>query len=372
MRRNLNHPDNYNEDSSLKNNSNKNSNQHNENEEESIIENYSDEIKKKSLQEIIEEKSDPRLKEIIYNNCAKKIINLFNSKLGHKNFNFNSNTPSKLNKITKKKKDRNFTFMSEGSSSNVIKDGFGIQKWSDGSKFLGYFKNSKSNGLGGFVDDEKNYLLGNFIDDKIEGFGIYLNNNGTNYYGEWSQDFQDGIGIEHWKDNSYYSGEFSEGKKNGIGYYKWSDGSEYKGEWENNNLKGYGIFTFSNKNKIYYGEWDNTMMNGFGELVWKKEGRKYVGYFLNDKRHGFGFFLWKNPLKIFIGFWFKGKQNGVAKYMDLKKTKFGIWKNGKIVKWFKNKEEAYQYIEPEYNNYLVYYEKSFNEIAHMLANDDNW
>ena len=40
MRRNLNHPDNYNEDSSLKNNSNKNSNKENENEEESIIENY--------------------------------------------------------------------------------------------------------------------------------------------------------------------------------------------------------------------------------------------------------------------------------------------------------------------------------------------
>ena len=114
------------------------------------------------------------------------------------------------------------------------------------------------------------------------------------------------------------------------------------------------------------------MMNGYGELVWKNERRKYVGYFLNDKRHGFGFFLWKNPLKIFIGFWSKGKQNGVAKYMASKKTKFGIWKNGKIIKWFKNKEEAYQYIEPEYNNYLVYYEKSFNEISHMFENDENW
>ena len=113
-------------------------------------------------------------------------------------------------------------------------------------------------------------------------------------------------------------------------------------------------------------------MNGFGELVWKKEGRKYVGFFLDDKRHGFGLFLWKNPFKIFIGFWLKGKQNGVAKYMEKKKSKFGIWKNGKLIKWFKNKDDAFQYIEPEYNNYLLYFEKSFGEIKDMFINDENW
>ena len=329
-------------------------------------------VPKKSLQEIIDENDNPRLKEIIYNNAAKKIEKLFNSKFGQKNLNLNENSSSKLNKIANKKKDKNFTFFSEDSISNIIKDGFGIQRWFDGSKFVGYFKDSKSNGLGRFIDDENNYLYGNFLDDQIEGFGIYSNNNGTSYIGEWSQDLQEGIGIEHWKDGSYYSGEFSNGKKNGLGYYIWSDGSEYKGEWKNNGLRGYGIYLFSNKKKMYYGEWDNNMMNGFGELTWKNEGRKYVGFFLDDKRNGFGLFLWKNPFRVFIGFWLKGKQNGVAKYMDMKKNKFGIWKNGKLVKWFKNKDDAFQYIEPEYNNYLEYFDKSYDDIKNTFLDDENW
>ena len=177
----------------------------------------------------MDENSNPRLKEIIYNNSAKKITNLFNMKAGQK-MSLNSNSPSKLHKITNLKKDRNFTFICEEYTSSIIKDGFGIQIWPVGSKFIGYFKDSKSNGLGHFTDDENNHLLGNFIDDQIDGFGIYSNNNGTSYEGNWSKDLQDGIGIEHWKDGSFYSGEFSEGKKSGIGYYIWSDGSEYKGE----------------------------------------------------------------------------------------------------------------------------------------------
>ena len=345
----------------------------NENEEEGVIRRNSNEIVLKTLKQILEENSDnPRLKEIIYNNSAKKITRLFIMKMNQQNLNLNNNSPSKLNKIANKKKDKNYTFISDNSVSDFIKDGFGIQRWQDGSKFVGYFKNCKSHGLGRFVDDENNYLLGNFTDDHLEGFGLYSNVNGTNYIGQWSHDCQDGIGIEHWKDGSFYSGEFSSGKKNGIGYYIWSDGSEYKGEWKNNYLKGFGIYSFSNKKKIYYGEWNNNMMHGFGELAWKNEGRKYYGFFMNDKRHGFGIYMWRNPFKVFLGFWIKGKQNGVGKSMDKKKNKYGIWKNGKLVKWFKNKDEAYQYIEPELNNYLIFFEKPFEEIQKKFIGDNNW
>ncbi len=113
-------------------------------------------------------------------------------------------------------------------------------------------------------------------------------------------------------------------------------------------------------------------MNGFGELTWKGEGRKYYGFFLNDKRQGFGIYMWKNPFKIFIGFWEKGKQNGVAKYMDKKKIKFGLWKNGKLIKWFKNNVEAYQIIESEFSNYVLFFEKSFFEIKNEFIEDENW
>ena len=343
-------------------------------EEENIIRNNSNDIVIKTLQEIMDENSNSRLNEIIYNNQAKKIERLFSNKFGQNNINLNNYSPSKLNKMADKKKDRNFTFICDDdySSSNNIRDGFGIQKWSDGSKFVGYFKDSKSNGIGLFYDNENNSLFGNYTNDQLEGFGVYTNNNGTSYTGNWSSDVQDGIGIENWKDGSIYKGEFSEGKKNGLGYYIWSDGSEYQGEWYNNSLNGYGIYKYANNNKIYYGEWEDNMMNGFGELSWKNEGKKYVGFFLNDKRQGFGLFLWKKPFKIFIGFWLKGKQNGVAKYMVKRKNRFGIWKNGKLVKWFKNKDEAFQYIEPDFNNYLDFYEKTFEEVENLFKNDKNW
>ena len=51
--------------------------------------------------------------------------------------------------------------------------GFGIQKWSDGSKFVGYFRNDKSNGYGKFIDNENNYLFGNFVDDKTTQFNSF-------------------------------------------------------------------------------------------------------------------------------------------------------------------------------------------------------
>ena len=112
------------------------------------------------------------------------------------------------------------------------------------------------------------------------------------------------------------------------------------------------------------------MMNGIGELKWNNEGRKYIGYFLNDKRNGFGMFLWEKPLKIFIGFWSNGKMNGVGKYIDVRKEKLGIWKNGKLIKWFKNKDEIYQYIEPEFNKFCKFFKKSFEEIKNNTLEEE--
>ena len=131
-------------------------------------------------------------------------------------------------------------------------------------------------------------------------------------------------------------------------------------------MSGYGIYSFSNETKIYFGEWENNMMNGIGELIYNNEGRKYIGLFKDDKKNGFGMFLWKKKVKIYLGFWMNGKQNGIGKY----KQKYGIWKNGKLIKWFKNKEEIYQYIEPEFNKFSKYFKKTSNEIKDIFLNDE--
>ena len=56
--------------------------------------------------------------------------------------------------------------------------------------------------------------------------------------------------------------------------------------------------------------------------------------------------------------------------MDSSKQKYGIWKNGKLIKWFKNKEEIYQYIEPEFNKFYKYFKKTYNEIKNIFSNDE--
>ena len=333
-------------------------------------------IKLKSLHEILEEYSDSnRLNKIINDNSASKMIDLFRSNEKNKKNNYN---PTKLRGANKKIivnkntiKNRNkYSYIGE-KIHNTIKEGFGIQIWEEGSKFIGYFKNDKSNGYGRFLDDYNNCLAGNFIEDKLGGFGIYSCNNGTKYVGEWKNDLQHGIGIEYWKDGSIYKGAFSKGEKNGIGEYIWADGTKYQGEWKNNYMSGYGIFSFSNNTKIYYGEWENNMMNGIGELIWKKDRRKYIGYFKNDKRNGFGIFFWKKEFKTYIGFWLNGKQNGIGKYMDLNKKHYGIWKNGQLINWFKRKEEIYKYIEPEFNHFYKFFKITSEQIENLLSNDEN-
>lgn len=354
--------------------------------EETIEHNYCDDdfdtiniisnkkIKLKNLNEILEDNPDnSRLKEIILKNAANKIIdaiiafhNKNKSKVKDKNVNGSN---SILRSKNTQRLNNNYTFIGD-NLNEPDKIGFGVQNWNDGSKSIGYFKNFKSNGINKFIDSENNYSLGNFVDDKREGFCIYSYNNGSKYIGEWVNDLQEGIGQEIWKDGSTYQGEFLNGQKNGLGLYTWNDGSKYEGEWKDNNLSGYGIYYFPNGDKIYTGEWKDNVRNGIGELVWINEGRKYIGYFSDDKINGFGLLIWKEPFKIFIGSWLNGKQNGLGKYMDSRKEKYGLWDNGKIVKWFKKKEKIDENIEKDY---LIekFLDKPLKEIKEKLTTIDN-
>ena len=204
--------DNYNKSINTKNNDNDNDNNNNNS-------NKNNNIILKTLQEIIEDNSDnPRLKEIIYNNSASKIINLFRS---NKKYNSNNSNPTRLrganniiipNKNTLKNNNI-YTYIGKNNSTNSLKEGFGIQKWKDGSKFIGYFKNDKSNDFGKFIDNENNFLSGNFIEDKLDGFGIYLYNNGTKYIGEWVNDYKMELALNIGKMDLYIKENLKKVKK---------------------------------------------------------------------------------------------------------------------------------------------------------------
>ena len=107
------------------------------------------------------------------------------------------------------------------------------------------------------------------------------------------------------------------------------------------------------------------MMNGIGEFKWK-DGKKYIGNYKNDKKDGFGIYSWKIDKKIFIGFWSGGKQDGIGKYMDKKRTKYGIWKNGKRVKWFIEENEIYEFLDGELKKFKIYFQMNFDKLNEYL------
>jgi len=46
------------------------------------------------------------------------------------------------------------------------REGYGIQEWPDGARYVGFWKNNKANGKGVFVHSEGDVYEGEFVDDK--------------------------------------------------------------------------------------------------------------------------------------------------------------------------------------------------------------
>lgn len=254
-----------------------------------------------------------------------------------------------------------------GQKVDDNKEGFGIQLWVGGGKYVGYFINNKAHGYGIFVADGDRYE-GQFHQDGANGFGIYHHSNGAFYTGDWNDDSQEPYGIETWTDGSTYQGQYHQGKKQGLGIYKWPDGATYEGEWNNNNLQGYGVYYFNN-NQAYLGEWSNNMKNGFGEFIW--ENKRYIGYYINDKKEGFGIYYWKNVNKVFIGFWGNGKQIGFGKYMTPVKQKYGVWNTDSKIQWCTDEKDQAQYLDSkEYMRYKKIFSYTLEEMNAFLNYHD--
>ena len=106
-----------------------------------------------------------------------------------------------------------------GKDAKGNKQGFGIQKMRDGSRFRGMFSNDKANGWGIYEHKDGDMYQGEYQNDRTSGYGEYSHGNGAVYYGYWNDDMQFGIGYEIWGDSSQYLGEYNNGKKEGIGRY---------------------------------------------------------------------------------------------------------------------------------------------------------
>ena len=215
------------------------------------------------------------------------------------------------------------------------------------------------------------YFFGEITNYNVNGFGLYENREmQINYIGEWANNNRNGIGEETHKDESNYRGDFVNGKKHGIGEYKWSDGTWYQGEWLNNCLSGFGIYKFKD-NSIYKGGWKNNKMDGIGEFTFPGE-KTYFGFFKCDQRFGLGIVFWYKEQKAFIGFWKNNLQNGPGKLIINEKTRYGIWKEGKMfdkTKYFDNIENQMDEYQIKFKQYFYLnyddIKEKFNQIFHI-------
>lgn len=67
----------------------------------------------------------------------------------------------------------------EWLKNTEIRDGRGVQIWSDGSRYEGYWRNNRANGRGRLIHADGDIYEGEWLDDKAHGFGKYQHIDGS-------------------------------------------------------------------------------------------------------------------------------------------------------------------------------------------------
>lgn len=197
----------------------------------------------------------------------------------------------------------------------------------DGSKFIGDWKDNKKNGKGLEINFESGTIhKGEFRNNLRDGFGMFARySNGLArlvYRGAFQNGKGEGPGSKFYENGNCYYGNFSQGKRNGYGQMWYTDGS------------------------YYYGEWLDGVRHGEGILV-KNDGNRYEGNWKDDEKNGKGRFYFLSTGQIQEGIWKDGIPC-VSTITDipyrqtcLRPTKFAIPKNclAELDKVLRHREE---------------------------------
>jgi hypothetical protein len=211
------------------------------------------------------------------------------------------------------------------SKENVIEDGLNASNttknrrvneaekinkvYSDGSKYVGEWKDGKRHGIGVFTKSTKHNNLA-----PGELFVISI------YDGEWKDDcrFGEGLFTEEYMagDNHHsylerYTGKWNLDKYHGKGKLTDSKGNIYDGDWELGVKDGWGVMTYTNGN-TYEGEWKDDKRHGHGTYIYDT-GSKYVGEYKDDIMHGHGAYTYANG-NTYEGEMKDGEMHGHGKY----------------------------------------------------------
>ena len=203
---------------------------------------------------------------------------------------------------------------------DFFQEGIGKSINSEGNIYLGQFKQGIANGIGKFITKTGNIFEGYWVDNKLDGFGnIYIEKNEQFYSGELKKGTFCGIGKFNNKNNVEYQGEFNEGKMEGIGRLTYKNKKEYRGEFKEGNKNGYGIMKWYT-GETYEGEWKNDSLK-FGTYSWAN-GNLFLGNFNNDYIEGRGTFYNAALGSIETGLWKSGKRVDINHKDNIPSTRY--------------------------------------------------
>ena len=174
----------------------------------------------------------------------------------------------------------------EGNFKDGEYDGIGLYK-NKNYIYKGRFIAGKKNGKGKLEDlINKSVYEGEFKNDLKDGYGIEKYCDGSLYKGYFKEGLKDGKGILMLKgENNYiYEGEFKKNKICGKGKFKWENKKEFIGEWNNNEISGFGVLIEENTKHIGYFEHDKKQ--GYGASFYPNQSFVLLGHWDNDLIEG--------------------------------------------------------------------------------------
>ena len=213
----------------------------------------------------------------------------------------------------KEDNSQQYSFFKNGIANGITK--FIIDKKKN-IIYEGEYENGFPKGYGLYsVENEGRYFEG--IWDKQFLMGIITYSDGTIYMGEFKNNKKEGIGKYRWPDGTLYFGEWKNDNMDGFCFIKYIDDRSYEGQMKNGLKEGYGEFTWKPTRK-YIGNYSNDLKGGFGIYIWNINiFRVYIGFWNQGRMEGVGVMI--NGTKLQYGKWLKGQK--VERFKNAKEFK---------------------------------------------------
>ena len=225
-------------------------------------------------------------------------------------------------------------------SSGYFDNCSGSDFLTDGSKYIGEYKQNKPHGEGMLTKPNGDKYVGEWNNGDQEGQGTFFYSNGDKYIGQWSDNKLNGLGTFIWGTKTEFSGykfigHYKNNYRDGQGEMTYPDGSKYVGNWNDNKFNGQGTFIWGKYSEFsgykFIGQYKDDKRDGLGVMTYS-DGGKYDGNWKNNDRNGYGAYTFSDGRK-YVGEWNGGKYQGLGKlfHPDGSLNKEGIFKNGQFL-----------------------------------------